>query len=288
MHNSLTTYLNQSKMNYINFLLISIFLFSCGQTAEQRERNPLSENIEDLIEDEPESVDLDAEVEIIDPKILIPSVYRDELGKDLSQLDDTWKELYFNENKNRWFVDKASFEITRDFDHCAGDSVTIVLSARKAILFFKDMKTPLEEIQAVIPSYETMFPERQLDFTFSSGEYTLSSSGKVKIWGEDYFSSEQIAEIKEDDFRDYHIDNYSLNLKKKDSQSQEIIRFSELAFTCPLLLWIGDLDQDGKPDFIFDTPDESRTRNVELYLSSQAEGNNHIKKVADVFTSNDC
>lgn len=276
-------------MNFTKILFISLLLLSCGQKTEQKEQELAEiENTEDIIEQEPEITNSIEAVAIANLKILTPDVYRDYLGTDLSQLDDTWNELYFDENKKRWFVDKASFKISRDFDHCAEDSVTFVLSARKAILFFKGMKTPLKEIRAITPSIDAMFPERAFNFNFNSEEYTLTAKGKVKVWGEGYFSSEQIAGLEEDDFRDYHIDNYSLNLNKSGGRSQEIFRFPELAFTCPLLLWVGDLDQDGKPDFIFDTAEENRTSNIELHLSSQAEDDNHIKKVADVFTATDC
>lgn len=276
-------------MNFTKLLFISLLLLSCGQKTEQKEQDQtLSENMEDLIEQEPEIIDSFKGVAITNPQILIPNVYRDESGKDLSQLDDSWKELYFDESENKWLVDKASFKISRDFDECAGDSVTFVLSARKAILFFKGIETPLNEIKTVMPIVQTMAPERQFDFKFNSEEYSLTAKGKVKEYGGPYFSSEEIAGFEDEIYQDYLIDDYSLSLNKKGDRSQEIIGLKELAFICPQLLWIGDLDMDGKPDFIFDTAEENRTYNVELHLSSQAEDDKYIIKVAEVYSSNDC
>lgn len=276
-------------MNFIKLLFISLLLVSCNQKITQEEQDQTEiENSEDLAELEPEIVESMEAVAIANLKILTPNVYRDYLKTDLSQLDESWRELYFDESKNKWFVDKASFKISRDFDHCAGDSITLVLSNRNGILFFKGMETPLKEIQAVIPARETMYPERPFSFNFGSGEYSLNANGKVKLWGQSYLSSEEIAELEEESFSSYHIDNYTLKLKKIGSGSQEIFRTSVSPYDCPILCWIGDLDQDGKPDFIFDTPDEGRNNTVELYLSSQAENDDHIKKVAEIYTSTDC
>src|SRR5690554_404371 len=276
-------------MKLISLLFISLLLLSCGQKTEQKEQDQtVSENLDDAIDQQMEIIDAGRGVVITNPEILSPNVYRDESGTDLSQLDDSWNELYFDESKNKWLVDKASFKISRDFDECAGDSVTFVLSARKAILFFRGIETPLKEIKAVMPIVEPMLPERQFDFKFNSEEYSLSAKGKVKVYGNPYFSSQEIAGFEVEDYQDYLIDNYSLSLNKKGDRPQEIIRLPELAFICPQLLWIGDLDQDGKPDFIFDTAEETRTYNVELHLSSKAEDDNYIIKVAEVYNSNDC
>ncbi|MEO8933736.1 MAG: hypothetical protein ABI295_05465, partial [Xanthomarina sp.] len=268
-------------MKLYSFLLISLLLFSCGKKTEKKEQifsEP--EHFEALIVHESVPISHKNLVTISELEILIPDNYLDYLERNFSQLDNTWKELYFNESKNNWFVDQATFKIRRDYHECIGDSLTSIESNRKTILFFKGIEIASKEIQTVSVSHEAMLPERPFVFTFNSEEYTLNPKGKVKPWDEDYFTSKQLAELDKDDFRNYQIDAYSLHLNKKGAKSQEILNIPLLSFNTPYLLWIGDLDQDGKPDFLFDTAEENMTTNVELYLSSEAEDGNYIKKVA--------
>ncbi len=53
------------------------------------------------------------------------------------------------------------------------------------------------------------------------------------------------------------------------------------------LLWVGDLDNDNKPDFLFNLSKHYNISNLTLFLSSEAEKGNLVKKVA-VFETYGC
>ena len=54
------------------------------------------------------------------------------------------------------------------------------------------------------------------------------------------------------------------------------------------LLFIGDIDRDGKPDFIFGANRDYEEERVILYLSSKAEKGKIIKNVSEIAVQFDC
>lgn len=54
------------------------------------------------------------------------------------------------------------------------------------------------------------------------------------------------------------------------------------------ILFIGDIDRDGKPDFIFGTNRNYEEERVFLYLSSEAIEGKQIKKVSEIAVQFDC
>ena len=54
------------------------------------------------------------------------------------------------------------------------------------------------------------------------------------------------------------------------------------------LLFVGDIDADGKLDFIFNASRDYEEERVVLYLSSYAKDNEIIKKVGDIAIQHDC
>jgi hypothetical protein len=51
------------------------------------------------------------------------------------------------------------------------------------------------------------------------------------------------------------------------------------------LYWVGDLDRDGKPDFFLELYEHDNVDNKVLFLSSEAEKGNFVKKVAYFWTT---
>ena len=78
--------------------------------------------------------------------------------------------------------------------------------------------------------------------------------------------------------------NYAVKLSH-GKKSQKIVEVDR-CFTdgVPLLLWMGDLDRDGIIDLHVDTRENYRTTNYSLFLSSPAQANDLVRRVADFMT----
>lgn len=50
----------------------------------------------------------------------------------------------------------------------------------------------------------------------------------------------------------------------------------------PAIIWVGDLDRDGNPDFLLDIPDDNCGYDERLYLSSQAGEGKIVRKAAQL------
>ncbi len=74
--------------------------------------------------------------------------------------------------------------------------------------------------------------------------------------------------------------NYQIKLG--DGKQNQIILKREPAFieAFPILLWAGDLDRDGKLDYLIDMTNQYNVTLLTLFLSSKAEGEQLVKKVA--------
>jgi len=67
---------------------------------------------------------------------------------------------------------------------------------------------------------------------------------------------------------------------------QQIVQAKQVsAESTPKLMWCGDLDGDGKLDFVMDTSTHYNASNVTLFLSSQAKPGKLVKEVASQYAT---
>ncbi len=74
--------------------------------------------------------------------------------------------------------------------------------------------------------------------------------------------------------------NYQIKLGNGNQTQIILKRETALLEAIPILLWSGDIDRDGKLDFLIDMTDNYNTSEPTLFLSSAAEGSRLIKRVA--------
>ncbi len=83
-----------------------------------------------------------------------------------------------------------------------------------------------------------------------------------------------------DETVDVVINNYELRLRS-GRRSQVVASFARIGSDKhPMIFWAGDLDGDGKLDFIMDTAAHYNVVEYTLFLSSAAEAGKLVKKVA--------
>ena len=108
--------------------------------------------------------------------------------------------------------------------------------------------------------------EEKHSFRFGRKTYTLRAEGDERTDGyhNDYW---------------YKVKDYRLYLS--DGKSEQLLTtVSYFDGTSPDILWAGDLDRDGKPDFVLRTAKWYEDERIELYLSSIAK-KGELVKLAD-------
>lgn len=83
--------------------------------------------------------------------------------------------------------------------------------------------------------------------------------------------------------------NVEVYLTNKKAGCKQLLRtVTRFEDTTVKILWVGDLDCDGSPDFIVDTSDKYEYLGAELFLSSAAEEGELVHLVARGGYSTEC
>jgi hypothetical protein len=130
----------------------------------------------------------------------------------------------------------------------------------------KPEKKPVKTL--VLPIGEGVKVGEKHSFRFGRKTYTFRAEGTFGIGYHDEYW--------------YKIKDYKLYLSDEKNE-QLITTVSEFYSTSPEILWVGDLDRDGKPDFVVRTRTWYEDERIELYLSSIA-GKGELVKFASEAT----
>ncbi|HTO14773.1 MAG TPA: hypothetical protein VLZ83_03340 [Edaphocola sp.] len=269
-------------MNRILLFIFSFIFFSCGQKPQESKAvNPV-----DKVEQKQISFE---EVQTIStPKILFPGTYRDPAQEELSQLNSSWHELFYDKKENVWKIAATDYKIARGFDECIGDSTTILSSTRNPLIIFTGISVNVGSLNSIKPEQDVIPPNRSIKFSFNGNNYRISAMGNVIDQSGYIMPSNEIAQLQTQDFDNYKIETYMLSLSDEDGKSQLLFNIPKLGNGLTKLVWIGDLDNDGRPDFVFDTSSDPEVEIKELYLSSGTNSSDFVKKVAYITIGFDC
>lgn len=267
------------KKTILTFLSL-IVIISCKDKSQETKNKEVQHRSElqsdkksadpkpDLVEEKNETLE-----------ILLPKEYRD-FGKenDVNGLTNKWLDLY--QKNGKYYVGKADYTISRGYSECSGDSTRIINSKNKSLLLIGNSRLAQGEIETVKLVKNKIWPKEKLKFRFGHKEYTLRAEGKV-------LSSEKVHTDNGEELYQ-NVKDYKLYLSA--SNSPETLFLEEKSFndTFVELLFIGDIDRDGKPDFIFGANRDYEEERVILYLSSEAKKGKLIKKAAEIAIQFDC
>ncbi|MCT2562086.1 hypothetical protein [Chryseobacterium herbae] len=211
--------------------------------------------------------------------ILLPKEYRD-FGKEneVNGLAKDWLDLY--QKNGKFYLGKADYTVTREYSECSGDSTKVINSKNNSLLLIGHSRLTSGEIKTVKIVKNKIWPKEKLKFHFGNEEYTLRAEGKV-------LSSEKV-QTDEGEELYQNVKDYKLYLSANNAQETLFLEEESFNYTFVELLFIGDIDKDGKPDFIFGANRDYEEERVILYLSSQAKKGKLIKKAAEVAIQFDC
>ena len=213
--------------------------------------------------------------------ILTPSGYRDWKDEnDTDILNKKWIELH--KKGDNYFLDKAKYKITRHEDQCAGGYYSAIETKRKTLLFIDKPNLKLGEVANIKINKDKLCPGEKNTFSYKNINYYIRAEGDIISEGK---SSGDNGEIE----RSCEVKNYKLFIST-DKTNEESLFLEESSFndTFTQLLFVGDIDADGKLDFIFNASRDYEEERVVLYLSSYAKDNEIIKKVGDIAIQHDC
>lgn len=273
-------------MKITTYLFAVFLLVSCNSSGEKIEnKGKTAKTIEEAkltVVEEPRSSESEEIIQVQtdnDFEILLPTQYRDwENKNEVDILSKDWSELYFK--KGKYFLGKANYTIERGYSECSGDSTKIIHTKTKTILLIGNSSLKLGEINSFNIKKNKIWPTEKLTFTFENIEYTLRAEGKI-------ISSER---VHTDDGEEMYqkVEDYKLYISSKDAIETLFLEQASFNDTFVEILFIGDLDRDGKADFIFGTNRDYEEERVVLYLSSKADEGKLIKKVSEVAVQFDC
>lgn len=212
-------------------------------------------------------------------EILLPNEYRDWENKNpSSKLNQNWQELY--QKGGKYYLDKADYTIKKGYSECSGDSTRIIQSKRKTLLFINDSNLNSGELYSKIINKNKVWPKEKILFSYKNIEYKIRAEGEI-------ISSEEVHSDKGLEFY-ANVKNYKLYISTNNNF--ESLFLEELGFndTFVKLLFVGDIDSDGKLDFIFEANRDYEEERVILYLSSKATQTEIIKKVGEIAIQFDC
>lgn len=215
--------------------------------------------------------------------VFIDGIYRGSEPSDFApMLHEDWYDLYKDESTGNFLLEKAQITIAKEFDECLGDSTTYVQS-RDAIAMIKGITPKDKTVNSFATEITALAPGEKLTFTFDNIEYNLKADGIYTDENNMYIIDGFPAEKAHNETV-----NYKLYLYTKDKK-QLLISFPRSnEETYIQILFIGDLDGDGKPDFIFNTSRDYEEKRVTLFLSSPAKGQDIVVPTDEASYQFDC
>ena len=288
----------------ITLNILALIASSCGQnsTKKQTENDSVYQPESTELSDKTENIEQSYEIEFdmvfipqfpeneegyrseikTDIEILLPAGYREMNPADFKpMLSEKWYDFYQDSIAKKYLLKKADIEIGKFYDDCLQDSTTYVSSQQESLILVKGIIPQHEEISSIpVKKYHVWVGEKS-EFSFNGKTYVFRGDG-ITI-------QEGMAWTDEDlPGRWDKVENYKLYLSEQGKEEQLIVAIPSFNDTFVQILWIGDLDEDGKPDFILDISRDYEEKAVLLFLSSKAEKGEIVRAVASSSYQFDC
>jgi hypothetical protein len=207
--------------------------------------------------------------------ILLPTSYRDNEPK---QLNSDWFDLY--EKNGDYFIEKAKYTISKGYDDCAQIETETIETKRNTLLLIDYKKLLAGKVDHLDIPKQYIWPGEKIEFFFNNVKYYLRGEGKIKN------TQNRTNEAGESELWQ-EVEDYKLFIGL-DKTAKELL-LSEQSFndTFVKLIFVGDLDKDGKLDFIFEASRNYEETRVLLFLSCESESR-VLQKPAEISISFDC
>ncbi len=184
--------------------------------------------------------------------ILLPSRYRIwESFESIEKLiDSTWVALY--KKDNQYQVGRIPYHIEHEAeDPCSGLPTETLVPSEYTLAFFKLNEIKRGKVDSVQLERIVLNPTEVSKFSFQGRTFHIKASGR-----------------QFDDRENNGVAPYKLQLFEGDQFIRNLIVQDQYNDTYTELKFIGDLDRDGQPDFIFSSPRDYEEERLIFNLSS--------------------
>lgn len=192
-----------------------------------------------------------------------------------------WYDLSKDEKTNDFILTESNISVGKDYNDCLQDSITYV-SSENNIMMIRGITQKNRKIKSIVPDKNSVRPGENMDFIFNNKKYILRGEGIItqdnKVYIIDGYQNDNTGE---------EIFNYKLYLSTSNKE-QLLLSMPKFKSTFVEILLIGDLDRDGKPDFVFDVSRDYEERRVMLFLSSPAQKNEIVRIIDEAIYIFDC
>ncbi len=250
-----------------------LLLVSCKETTNTEnvtEQNP----VEEVNATEEETTDVNnfedafgkEEKEVIE--VLLPAYYDEDMKEVYSSINENWLE-FRKVDQTHFVVQQADYNLTEPIlNECTGENQIGVFSPeeQEPLFFFSPNKIVKKGKVVSLPiKNKPLWPGEVYEYKYKGHTYAFEAEGIVKnTYNYTDDSSEGAKEFRE-------LENYKLYISIDGSQKQMVLDIPMFNNTFVQLLFVGDLDGDGKLDFVFDTSADYEQKVIEVYLSKEAK-----------------
>lgn len=213
-------------------------------------------------------------------EILYPTRYRIVENDDpTKKLNNKWAELYLDNES--YFIQDADFSLANGVDECTGLKTKEITTNRETLLFINHPGLKKGLVNNIKINRNHIWPNEHFTFKFDSISYTIRAEGII--------ADSENTQNEEDSLNIWHtVTDYKLFLQTDNETEDLLFDIKSFNGTFIELLFIGDLDRDNKPDFIFNNSQDYEETRISLFLSSMAEEGSFTKKVSEVDIQFDC
>lgn len=258
------------KKHLIIILLATVFM-SCNSKNEEKNTITMPLETEHVVIDD--SQEKTSEILPIEKnetfQLIIPAYYSEEYESGVYQsINSSWLEL--RETSGQFSVSKAKYNLSEPLvNECTEDTEIGVFSPEEIepLFFFsatnKNIKTG--KIVSLNNKVAPFWVENTVEFKFNDEVYRFTATGTLKEtykYTDDESDDEKV-------FKNYN--DYKLYLQINDKAKQLIFEQESFSDTFVKLLFVGDLDSDGKLDIILDTSGDYEQESIRVFLSNGAK-----------------
>lgn len=185
--------------------------------------------------------------------------------------DSEFENLCLFKINEKYYLKLSKLHVETGYNDCEQDSVQHYVTDNEEdyLFLFTDFKKYNKKgMESVVSERKEIYPGEKISFKFGRKHYELHASG----------------EIDNGDINNYIIFFSYEGAKNK----QTLVSIPKVASTVGKLVFIGDLDDDGKPDIILDASHHYEFVKIMLFLSSTAKKNNLVQWESEDAYWSDC
>lgn len=268
----------------LKFLILILLVVSCKDAKNEKiqAKNAKKEIINKISDSTYSTQKISEEVAISDDlfKTLLPNSYRiDENDDPTKELSNDWFDLF--EKNGSYYLEKAAYTISKGYDECAGTDTKAIETKRNNLLLLDYKNLTTGKVDNLLISKKHIWPKENVNFDFKNITYTLRGVGDIK-------NTENRTNDKDENEIWQTVENYKLYLKTSNTNEQLVLYEVSFSDTFVVLVFVGDIDRDGKLDFIFEANRNYEEKRIILFLSFEANENKIIKKLSEISIQFDC